>query len=124
MQVSADLGCNQPINNVTDQLQFRNVRSSRYLDQIAQHTEEKLDKHRFLVQSRVIDDHDYNRINSLPASQRSEEVSLVWYLSCGSASLTPIACSSTVREALGGSEGRPKEPEVESGVHFTGQPQC
>lgn len=41
---------------------------------MAQHTEEKLDKHRFLVQSRVIDDSDYNRIISLPTSQRSDEV--------------------------------------------------
>ena len=47
---------------------------SRYLEQVAQHTEEKLDKHRFLVQSRVIEDSDYNRIISLPTSQRSDEV--------------------------------------------------
>jgi hypothetical protein len=48
--------------------------NSRYLDQIAQHTEEKLDKHRFLVQSRIVDDSDYNRISALPTSQRSDEV--------------------------------------------------
>ena len=42
---------------------------------MAQHSEEKLDKHRFLVQSRVIEDSDYNRILGLPASQRSDEVS-------------------------------------------------
>lgn len=51
---------------------------NRYLEQVAQHTEEKLDKHRFLVQSRVIDDSDYNRIISLPTSQRSDEFSKLW----------------------------------------------
>lgn len=51
---------------------------NRYLEQVAQHTEEKLDKHRFLVQSRVIEDSDYNRIISLPTSQRSDEFSKLW----------------------------------------------
>ncbi len=56
---------------------FRLFPCSRYLEQVAQHTEEKLDKHRFLVQSRVIEDQDYNRIIALPASQRSDEVTKV-----------------------------------------------
>lgn len=51
---------------------------NRYLEQVAQHTEEKLDKHRFLVQSRIIEDSDYNRIISLPTSQRSDEFSKLW----------------------------------------------
>jgi hypothetical protein len=46
------------------------------LEQLAQHTEEKLDKHKFLVQSRVIDDQDYNRIIVLSLAQRDDEVSI------------------------------------------------
>jgi len=51
---------------------------NHYLDQVATRTEEKLDKHRFLVQSRVIEDADYNRILDLPSSQRGDELSKLW----------------------------------------------
>mmetsp|Transcript_17664 Transcript_17664/g.35749 ORF Transcript_17664/g.35749 Transcript_17664/m.35749 type:complete len:307 (+) Transcript_17664:55-975(+) len=51
---------------------------NKYLDQLSQNTEEKLDKHRFLVQSRVVDDQDYNRIVALPTAQRSDEFSKLW----------------------------------------------
>jgi hypothetical protein len=64
------------------------------LEQLAQHTEEKLDKHRFLVQSRVIDDQDYNRIIALPTSQRSDEVSMHAHSSllllCAQYELSPL----------------------------------
>lgn len=51
---------------------------NHYLDQVATRTEEKLDKHRFLVQSRVIEDADYNRILDLPSTQRGDELSKLW----------------------------------------------
>jgi hypothetical protein len=47
---------------------------SKYLDQVARNQEEKPDKHRFLVQSRIIDDAEYTRVTSLPAAQRGDEV--------------------------------------------------
>lgn len=54
---------------------------SKYLDQLAQNSEEKLDKHRFLVQSRIVDDQDYNRIVALPTAQRGEEVPDCFFVS-------------------------------------------
>ncbi len=47
---------------------------SRFLEQSASNTEEKLDKHRFLVQSKVIEDSEFSRIATLSAQLRSEEV--------------------------------------------------
>jgi hypothetical protein len=35
---------------------------------------ERLDKHRFLVQTKVIEDEDYHKIVAIPAAQRTEEV--------------------------------------------------
>ena len=47
---------------------------SRFLDQSLTNTEEKLDKHRFLVQSKVIEDAEYSRILELAPQSRADEV--------------------------------------------------
>ncbi|RYH09148.1 hypothetical protein EON65_40350 [archaeon] len=47
---------------------------SRYLDQLALNQEEKTDKHRFLVQSKVIDEDLYSRLLQLDSTARAEEV--------------------------------------------------
>eukprot|EP01031_Cornospumella_fuschlensis_P027455 gene27455-33158_t len=51
---------------------------NRYLDQLALNQEEKTDKHRFLVQSKVIDEDLYARLLSLDATARSDELNKVW----------------------------------------------
>lgn len=51
---------------------------NRYLDQIDEGNEDRLDKHRFLVQSIVISDEETKRINGLPSTQRNEQFSRVW----------------------------------------------
>lgn len=50
----------------------------RFLDQAAANKEEKLDKHRFLVQSKIIGENDYTRILTIPVEQRSDEFSKLW----------------------------------------------
>lgn len=47
---------------------------SRFLDQAAINEEEKVDKHRFLVQSKTLDDAEYARLLTLSQTQRIEEV--------------------------------------------------
>lgn len=42
--------------------------------QAAGDAEEKLDKHRFLVQSKIVEDGDYAAIQELPAAERVAEV--------------------------------------------------
>ena len=42
--------------------------------QAAGDAEEKLDKHRFLVQSKIVEDADYAAIQELPAAERVAEV--------------------------------------------------
>lgn len=51
---------------------------NRFLDQAAVNAEEKLDKHRFLVQSKVVDDNEYSRVMALPVAQRGDEFSKLW----------------------------------------------
>lgn len=52
---------------------------SRILDQVAQNQEDdKLDKHRFLVQSKVIDDVTYERLMALDPGSRAEEMTKLW----------------------------------------------
>jgi len=45
--------------------------------QAAANATEKLDKHRFLVQSKIVEDKDFAVIQELSSAQRSEEVSWV-----------------------------------------------
>ncbi len=47
---------------------------SRFLDQSLSNNEEKLEKHRFLVQSKIIEDVEYGRILNLSPQARSDEV--------------------------------------------------
>ena len=47
---------------------------SRFLNQAAINEEEKVDKHRFLVQSKNLEDAEYERLLTLPQFQRIEEV--------------------------------------------------
>lgn len=47
---------------------------SRFLDQIAANKIDKLDKHRFLVQSTELTVEDHERLSSIPVSSRNEEV--------------------------------------------------
>eukprot|EP01041_Mallomonas_annulata_P013183 gene13183-27882_t len=52
---------------------------NRYLDQIADDQADKqLDKHRFLVQTKVIDDLTFNKISSLPQNARADEYTKLW----------------------------------------------
>jgi len=51
---------------------------NRFLDSVALGDVEALDKHRFLVQSRMIDEQDYDRIYSMPSAQRSDEFAKLW----------------------------------------------
>jgi vesicle-associated membrane protein-associated protein A len=50
------------------------------LDQIAanQNNADKLDKHRFLVQSRIVDDEEFQRIRILPTAEKTDELSRLW----------------------------------------------
>ncbi len=50
---------------------------SRFLDQSLSNNEEKLEKHRFLVQSKIIEDLEYGRILDLAAQARSDEVRIL-----------------------------------------------
>lgn len=50
----------------------------RFLDQYGTDQEEKLDKHRFLMQCKVIDDASFDRIDKLPQASRGEEFSKFW----------------------------------------------
>lgn len=54
--------------------------SSRFLDQIAanENNTDKLEKHRFLVQSKVIDEDQYDRIRILPSAEKTDELSKLW----------------------------------------------
>lgn len=45
------------------------------MDSYAANKAEKLDKHRFMVQSKVIEDEDFRKLNAMPLAQKSEEVS-------------------------------------------------
>jgi len=49
--------------------------NSRFLQIPASERNEKFDKHRFLVQSKVIDDAVYEKLQSLQGNDKSEEVS-------------------------------------------------
>jgi len=51
---------------------------NRFLDQVALNKIEKLDKHRFLVQSTVLNDDDFDRISLLPVADRTDEYTRVW----------------------------------------------
>ncbi len=48
---------------------------SKFLDQAARgEATENIDKHRFLVQSKVLDDNEFYRIRELPQAKKQEEV--------------------------------------------------
>ncbi len=50
---------------------------SKFLDQAARgEATENIDKHRFLVQSKVLDDNEFYRIRELPQAKKQEEVIL------------------------------------------------
>mmetsp|Transcript_11985 Transcript_11985/g.12913 ORF Transcript_11985/g.12913 Transcript_11985/m.12913 type:complete len:291 (+) Transcript_11985:130-1002(+) len=53
---------------------------NRFLDQIAanENNTDKLEKHRFLVQSKVIDEDQYDRIRILPSAEKTDELSKLW----------------------------------------------
>jgi hypothetical protein len=42
------------------------------------HNAEKVEKHRFLVQSKVVDDDDFQRIKVLPSAEKTDELSKLW----------------------------------------------
>lgn len=44
------------------------------MDRVGTGNEEKVDKHRFLVKSKVIEDSEYERISAMPSADRVEEV--------------------------------------------------
>lgn len=46
----------------------------RYLERAAEDKADKLDKHRFLVQTKAIEDEDYEKIVSATADQRIDAV--------------------------------------------------
>ena len=46
----------------------------RYLERAAEDKADKLDKHRFLVQTKAIEDEDYEKIVSATAEQRIDAV--------------------------------------------------
>lgn len=46
----------------------------RYLERAAEDKADKLDKHRFLVQTKAIEDEDYEKIISATADQRIDAV--------------------------------------------------
>ena len=48
---------------------------SRYLDQLGTNSEEKLDKHRFLIQSKVLEDEEFSRLMEIPTNLKTDEVS-------------------------------------------------
>ena len=50
---------------------------NRFLDQAAINEEEKVDKHRFLVQIKNLDDAEYARLLTLSQAQRIEEVIII-----------------------------------------------
>jgi lipoate synthase len=52
----------------------------RLLEQAAAENAEKLDKHRFLVQTKVIEDEDFSKLIALPTAQRADEVCRQAYL--------------------------------------------
>ena len=52
---------------------------SKYLDSVAVgRVTELVDKHRFLVQSKIVSDSDFNMINELPQAKRTEELAKLW----------------------------------------------
>lgn len=51
----------------------------RYLERAAEDKADKLDKHRFLVQTKTIEDEDYEKIVSATAEQRIDAVSTIQY---------------------------------------------
>ena len=65
-------------NENNKQLQCLRLWWSRFLDNLGTKGEEKVDKHRFLVQSKIIEDSEYNRFIALPANQRADEISKLW----------------------------------------------
>lgn len=53
--------------------------SNKFLDQIAKgEATENIEKHRFLVQSKVIDESEFYRIRELPQAKKQEELSKLW----------------------------------------------
>ena len=52
--------------------------SNRFLDQALTNTYEKLDKHRFLVQSRTISNEEYEKISTASEQQRLNEFVSLW----------------------------------------------
>jgi vesicle-associated membrane protein-associated protein A len=48
------------------------------MEQLADGHEEKLDKHRFLVQSATVNYDDFTRISALPVAKKSDELSKLW----------------------------------------------
>lgn len=51
----------------------------RYLERAAEDKADKLDKHRFLVQTKAIEDEDYEKIVSATAEQRIDAVRTLQY---------------------------------------------
>ena len=47
---------------------------SRFSDFAGEDKREKLDKHRFMVQSKVLNDNEFSKISALQTTQRGEEV--------------------------------------------------
>lgn len=55
--------------------------SNRFLDQLLDDKPEKLDKHRFLVQSRALTDDEFIHIKNSNPTQRTEEFTKIWEIS-------------------------------------------
>ena len=63
----------------------------RYLERAAEDKADKLDKHRFLVQTKAIEDEDYEKIVSATAEQRIDAVRTVQYSALHSRAEQPVA---------------------------------
>lgn len=49
--------------------------NSKFLDQVARgEVTESIEKHRFLVQTKIIDENEFYRIRDLPQAKKQEEV--------------------------------------------------
>lgn len=70
-----DVGASEDVN-----ILLVDTESNRFLDQLAANVNntDKLEKHRFLVQSKVIEEDVFQKIRMLPSAEKADELSKLW----------------------------------------------
>ena len=63
------------------------------MDLASSNADEKIEKHRFLVQSKIVEEAEYSRIMNLPAANRPDEVYLENWGQCHFVVIFVVGCA-------------------------------